>query len=154
MNLHGSIRTVGCEDRRGYSLLEVMLASTICAAALVPAMAILRDGMRNASTIDTRHMLHLFGVQMMEEQLATIGATWANGSQSGDFSADGHANLRYNVTRFDSAANGGIPNRLMAVTVTAYSDDNGNDALDAGESRTTFTTKVSKLANYEARAGS
>ena len=30
---------------RGYSLLEVMLASTICATALVPALAILRDGM-------------------------------------------------------------------------------------------------------------
>ena len=42
----------------------------------------------------------------------------------------------------------------MSVTVTAYSDDNGNDALDADEPQTTLTTKISKLATYENLAGS
>jgi hypothetical protein len=131
-----------------------MLASTICAAALVPAMAILRDGLKNASTIDTRHMLHLLGVQKMEEQLAIAAATWTNGTQSGSFAADGHPSIRYTVTRSDSVADGGIANRLMTVSVTTYSDENGNNALTAGEPSTTLTTKISKLATYEARVGS
>jgi hypothetical protein len=140
--------------RRGYSLLEVVLASAICASALVPALAILRDGILTAETIDTRHMVLLYGVQKMEEQLAIVAALWTQGSASGDFAAEGHANIRYSVTRSDSAGSGGITNRLMAITVTAYGDDDGDDTLDAGEPQTTLTTKISKLATYESMAGS
>src|SRR5262249_38272436 len=101
--------------RRGYSLLEVMLASAICATALVPAMAILRDGLRNATTIDTRHMLLLYGVQKMEEQLAVIGSTWTTATLNGDFATEGHSDIRYTLSRSDAAASGGMSNRLMAV---------------------------------------
>ena len=140
--------------RRAYSLLEVMLASTICATALVPALAILRDGMLATEKIDTRHMMLLYGVQKMEEQLAVVAATWTTAAASGDYAADGHPSIRYSVTRSDSGASGGITNRLMSITVTVYSDDDGDDALDSGEARTVLTTKISKLATYESLAGS
>ena len=139
---------------RGYSLLEVVLASAICATAIVPALAILRDGLLSAETIDKRHMLLIYGVQKMEEQMAVVAASWTTATQSGDFAADGHPNIRYNVTRSDSAGSGGITNRLMSITVTTYNDDDGDDNLDTGEPRTVLTTKISKLANYEALAGS
>src|SRR3990172_10186131 len=87
--------------RRAYSLLEVMLASTICATALVPALAILRDGMLATEKIDTRHMMLLYGVQKMEEQLAVVAATWTTAAASGDYAADGHPSIRYSVTRSD-----------------------------------------------------
>jgi Tfp pilus assembly protein PilV len=140
--------------RRGYSLLEVMLASTICAVALVPALAILRDGMLATETIDKRHMLLLYAVQTMEEQLAVVAANWTTATATGDFAAEGHADIRFSVTRSDSPASGGISNQLMRITVTAYSDDDGDDTLDSGEPRTVLTTKVSKLATYESIAGS
>ena len=63
--------------RNAYSLLEVMLASAICATALVPAMALLRDGLALADTIDTRHQILLCGVSKMEEQLAIVAARGA-----------------------------------------------------------------------------
>ena len=137
-----------------YSLLEVVMASAICATALVPALAFMRDGMTLAATIDTKHMLLTYGVSKMEEQLALVAASWIEGNDSGDFVAEGHANIRFLVTRSDAPANGGIDNRLMSVVVTTYSDDDGDDAMDAAEARVTVTTKTSKLVSYENKASS
>jgi len=141
-------------NQRGYSLLEVVMASTICATALVPALAMLRDGMSLAELIDTRHLLLSYGVSKMEEQLAIVAATWTQGSANGDFAADGHANIRFTVTRSDAPASGGIVSRLMNVSVTTYSDDDGDDAMDAAEMRTTLTTKIAKAVSYENKASS
>jgi hypothetical protein len=147
-------RTCERQKRRGYSLLEVVLASTICLTALVPALALMRDGMANASKIDIRHRMLIFGVSKMEEQLAIVAAGWTTGTATGNFATDGDASIRFTATRSDSGGSGGITNRLMNVSVTVYSDDNGNAALDATEMSSTFTTKVSKLVNYETMAGS
>lgn len=137
-----------------YSLLEVVMASTICATALVPALAFMRDGMTLATTIDKKHMLLTYAVSKMEEQLAVVGATWAEGTTSGNFAADGHANIRFTVTQSDAPASGGIDTRLMNITVTTYSDDDSDGTMDASEARITVTTKISKLATYENKASS
>jgi len=138
----------------GYSLLEVVLASTICMTALVPAMSILRQGMANASKIDTRQLMLIYGVSKMEEQVAIVAASWATGTVTGNFATDGAASIRFSATRSDAPASGGLTNRLMNVSVTVFSDDNGNSTLDAGEMQSIFTTKISKLVNYENMAGS
>jgi hypothetical protein len=150
------MRSLHLHQRRpaAYSLLEVVLASSICAAALVPALAILRDGMSAAERIDSRHLMLIFGIGKMEEQMAVVAASWATATLSGDFAAEGHANIRYTLSRTDAPASGGITDRLMNLAVTVYVDDNGNDTLDAEEMRTTLTTKVSKLVTYEGLAGS
>jgi hypothetical protein len=140
--------------RNAYSLLEVVMASAICATALVPALALLRDGMTLANTIDTNHMLLTYGVSKMEQQLAVIGATWFEGTTTGDFATDGHANVRFSITTSDAPASGGIDNRLMNVSVTTYSDDDGDDTMDAAEARITVTTKIGKLMSYESKASS
>jgi hypothetical protein len=137
-------------SRRAYSLLEVALASSICATAIVPALALMRDGMSNLTKIDIDHMLLLYGVQKMEEQQAICARSWTTGSTTGNFAADGNSSIRYSVTQSDSAGSGGITNRLMYISVTTYYDANGNSAMDTGESRLTFTTKVAKLATYQA----
>jgi hypothetical protein len=139
---------------RAYSLLEVVMASTICATALVPALALMRDGMTLADSIDKRHMLLAYSVSKMEEQLAVVAASWMEGTASGDFAADGHASIRYTVSRSDAPASGGIDDRLMNISVTTYSDDDGDDAMDAAEARITVTTKIGKLVSYETMAGS
>jgi hypothetical protein len=136
--------------RGGYSLLEVMLASTICATAIVPALALMRDGMANLTKIDVDHMLLLYGIEKMEEQQAICARSWTTGTATGNFSADGNASIGFSVTRTDSGASGGITNRLMFISVTTYYDSNGNGVMDSGESRLTFSTKVSKLATYQA----
>src|SRR5262245_46843724 len=139
--------------RRGYSMLEVVLAASICLTAIVPALAMLRDGIAFGDIIDTRHLLLTYSVSKMEEQLAIIGATWPTGTITGNFASDGQSTIRYTVTRSDAVVDGGIVGKLMVVTVTTYSDDNGNGAMDSSEARTTMTTKVAKLASYVTKAG-
>jgi hypothetical protein len=140
--------------RTAYSLLEVVMASAICATALVPALALMRDGMTLANTIDTQHMLLTYAVSKMEQQLAVIGTTWTEGTSTGDFASDGHANIRFSVTTSDAPASGGIDNRLMNVSVTTYSDDDNDDTMDATEARIIVTTKIGKLLSYETKANS
>jgi hypothetical protein len=135
-------------------MLEVMLASSICITAIVPALAMLRDGIALGDMIDTRHLLLTYSVSKMEEQLAVIGATWPTGTVTGNFASDGQSTIRYSVTRSDAVVDGGIVGKLMVVTVTTYSDDNGNSAMDASEARTTMTTKVAKLVSYVTKASS
>ena len=94
--------------RRAYSLLEVVLASSICATAIVPALAVLRDGIALGEIIDTRHLLLTYGVSKMEEQLAIVGATWTTGTVTGNFASDGQSSIRFSVTRSDAAVSGGI----------------------------------------------
>lgn len=138
--------------RRGYSMVEVVLASTICLTALVPALTVLRDGVTLGDIIDTRHLLLTYGVSKMEEQQAIIGATWPTGTITGNFASDGQASIRFTVTRSDAVVDGGIVGKLMVVTVTTYSDDNGNNTMDASEARTVLTTKIAKLVSYVTKA--
>jgi hypothetical protein len=114
----------------------------------------MRDGVALGDIIDTRHLLLTFGVSKMEEQLAIVGATWATGTVTGNFATDGQSSIRFSVSRSDLAGNGGIPNQLMNVSVTTYSDDNGNSSMDASEARITLSTKVAKLVSYATKAGS
>jgi hypothetical protein len=138
--------------RRGYSMLEVVLASSICLTALVPALAMLRDGIALGDIIDTRHLLLTYSVSKMEEQVAIVGATWATGTITGNFASDGQSSIRYSVTRSDAVVDGGVVGKLMVVTVITFSDDNGNNTMDASEARTTMTTKVAKLVSYVTKA--
>ena len=133
-------------------MLEVVLASSICMTALVPALAVLRDGIALGDKIDTRHLLLTYSVSKLEEQLGIVAATWATGTVTGNFAADGQASIRYTVTRSDAVVDGGIVGKLMVVTVTTYSDDNGNSAMDSSEARTTMTTKIANLVSYVTKA--
>jgi hypothetical protein len=139
--------------RKAYSLLEVVLASGICATALVPALALLRDGVTLADRVDARHLLLLCGVSKMEEHLAIVAADWTEGTFTGNFAADGHASVRYIVTQSDEAASGGIVDRLMNVEVTTYRDDDGDAALDADELRNVVRTKIGRFTSYANKAG-
>jgi hypothetical protein len=139
---------------KAYSLLEVVLASGICATALVPALALVRDSMTLADTIDKRHLLLLYGVSKMEESLAIVAATWSQGTSGGDFALDGHAHIRFISVCSDDPTSGGIADKLMNVSITIYSDDNGDDSLGANEMRTVLTTKIAKMLTYEIKANS
>jgi hypothetical protein len=135
-------------------MIEVVLASSICLTALVPALSMLRDGIALGDIIDTRHLLLQYGVSKMEEQLAIVGATWTTGTLTGNFASDGQSSIRYTVTKSDAVVDGGVVSKLMVVTVTTYSDANGNNTMDTGEARTTLTTKIAKLVSYVTKASS
>ena len=60
--------------RHGYSMLEVVLASSICLTAILPALAMLRYAIALGELIYPHHLLLPYSLCKMEEQLAVIGA--------------------------------------------------------------------------------
>ncbi len=128
------------------------MAVTLVAGTLVPALALIRDGLDLSQTTDEKALLTNYAVCKVEEHLALVAASWTSGTATGDFATDGFSNLRYLVTQSDAVADGGIVDALMHVQVTTYVDENNNDALDSTEPQCHFRTKIGKFASYEAIA--
>ena len=138
--------------RPAYSLVEVVAAIGLMTATLVPAMELVRDGVVRSAETDRRQLLALYAVSELEKQLAAAAATWATGAYSGDYAADGHADLRFDAAVSDDALNGGVPGLLMDLRVTAYHDANGDDVQGAGEMSCTYRTKLGHFVTYEVMA--
>lgn len=142
----------GNQRVEAYSLVELVCATALVGGTLAPTIALLRDGMELSRTTDRRLLLCNYCVSLMEQQMAATAVAWSPGDYSGDLAADGHADLRYTATRSDAASDGGVEGLLMHIRVTTYWDDDGDDAIGAGEKRCEFRTKVGKLACYESIA--
>jgi hypothetical protein len=138
--------------RTGQSLLEVIAASTIIAAALVPALRMMRDSLRISRDLETAELMTTLCVSKLEEVMAQTSATWELGNLAGDYAAQGRNDVRFLVIRSDEVAAGGLKDELMAVSVTVWHDKNGNSGKDAGEPGITFGTKISRLLGYQDKA--
>ena len=138
--------------RGGHTLVELAAAGTLLAVALVPALSFLRDSFVRSRQLATQNALTSFCTSKLDEHLALTSVSWATGSVFGDFSADGFAQIRFRVDRSDSAGDGGLSDRLMAVTATVWDDVNADAALDANEPSVTFSSKIAKLKRYEDEA--
>jgi type II secretory pathway component PulJ len=140
-------------SRRGQSLLEVIAASTIIAAALVPALRMMRDSLEVSRSVEEADLMSTLCVDKLEEHLNKVAATWDKTTASGDYAAlEGRSYLQFQVTKSDAVPDGGISDRLMAITAVVWNDANGNGGLDGGEKKVTFATKVSKSVSYKNEA--
>jgi hypothetical protein len=89
-----------------------------------------------------------YAVQVLENQAALVMQNWANGTVTGNFSADGYATIKYSAVKSDAPASGGLTNRLMHIQVTAYDDKDGDSVADSNEVKASIRTKVAKLTSY------
>lgn len=137
---------------RGYSLLELVLAVALVGGTLVPALALVREGLDASEQTDQRAMLANYAVGKLEEHLAIVASAWTTGVVEGDFAADGNDVVRFSVIRSDAVIDGGIVGELMHIQVTTYIDENGDDAYGASEPKCDFRTKIGRFASYEAIA--
>ena len=101
--------------RRGQSLLELVAATTILTISLVPALRMMRDAIRVGRTTETANLMATFCTSKLEQQLMQTAASWNPGTVSGDFTAEGYANLKFQVVMSDAVSDGGISNQLMAI---------------------------------------
>ncbi|REJ69003.1 MAG: hypothetical protein DWQ31_06160 [Planctomycetota bacterium] len=138
--------------RSGQTLIELVAATTMMAIAIVPGLELMRDGVRVSRELEAASAMTTLCVSKLEEHLADSAAAWTTTTTSGNFASEGYASLRYSVTRSDEASDGGITNRLMALSVTVWEDADGDTTLDAEESQVTFSTKVARIASYENEA--
>ncbi len=138
--------------RRGQTLLELVAATTILTIALVPALRMMRDAIRVGRNTETANLMTTLCTSKLEEQLMRTAAVWNPSTVAGDFSAEGYANLRFQVTMSDAAADGGIANQLMAIASTVWDDLNSDGNLNAGEPRVVLASKQARNVSYQKEA--
>lgn len=126
------------------------MAVALVAGTMVPAMELMRTALQQSIETDRRIAMASYGVSEMERLLAATAASWTTGASSGDFTADGQSDIRFESVRSDDPADGGIVDTLMDLRVTTFYDENGDDTLTAGEPHCDFHTKLGKFATYEA----
>ena len=137
---------------RGQTLLELVAATSIIAIALVPALRVMRDCLRISRETETANLMATLSASMLEEHLLRTAVNWNPTTVTGDFSAEGYPTIRFQVTRSDSSADGGIVNTLMSITATVWDDRDTDGNLDDGEPRSTFASKLARNVAYEQEA--
>jgi len=142
-------RSTAYRSRRpAQTLLELIAASTLVAVAMVPALKLIREGLKLGRETEAQQLIATYGVSKMEEHLAQVAAAWDTADEQGDFSADGNGTIHYEVTRTESAAEGGIDERLMVISVDVWEDADGDSNRDADELQANYRTKVANMSAY------
>ena len=136
--------------RSAHSLVEVVAATALMAATLVPAMQLVRLGIQKSAETDRHQLLSLYAASQIEQRLASTAMTWASATYSGDYTAEGHPSIRFETACSDDPLAGGLTDQLMDIRTTVYDDANGDDAFTSGERSCSFRTKIGKFATYEA----
>jgi hypothetical protein len=138
--------------RHGNTMLEVVAASVILAGTLVPALRMMRDSLGVARDVETNDMMTTFCASRLEQALSQTCASWNTNTEAGDYTAVGYSNVRYSVTKSDAGVDGGIPDRLMAITAIVWNDANGNGAFESSEKNVRFASKLAKSVSYNYEA--
>ena len=138
--------------RIGQTMLELVAATTIMGIALVPALRLTRDRLLRTQELERAEMRLTLCVSKLEEEMARTAAGWDLTARSGAMTTPGHAGLRFNVSKSDSLAVGGIPNALAVIDVTVWHDQDGETDMDANEHTVRLATKVARLLSYESEA--
>lgn len=136
-------------SRLAFSLLEMVMASTLMVSALVPTMAVMRDAMAKSRDLHRRNLLANYAVRVVESQAAAVMVNWTSANTSGNFASDGHTNVRFTCSRSDVPADGGLTGQLMHIQVTVFDDVDDDGSHDANENSVFYRTKVARLESYE-----
>lgn len=129
------------------------MTSALMALVLAPTLKVMRDGVELGRKIESREMVNAFCISKLEEQLALAAAEFTEATATGTFAADGYAQFHWQAIRSTDPSDGGMEDRLMAVTVVVWDDEDGSGTLGTSEPQATFATKVAKLALYQQAAG-
>ena len=134
--------------RLGHTLLELIAASTLVSIAVTVTMSLMRQSLELSHETEKRNMLVTLAVSKMEEHLATTSRNFVEADVTGDFNADGYSDCRFRVVKSSQTSDGGIPDQLMAITVTVWCDFDGDQSADAGELVVTLRSKLAKITAW------
>ena len=145
-------RATGVRTQRpGQTLLELMAATSIIAATLVPSLRIMRDTIKIGRETEMANLMATLSVSKLEEHLVLTAADWSESNQRLPF--PGYPGVFFQVVReLDNTAVGVTPGTLMSITATVWEDENGNQLWDAGEARSVFASKLASNVAYQREA--
>jgi len=126
----------------GFSLIEVLVAVLVIAAALVPLMQLFPGLLQQDQSDDVLTRLNTVAVRQMESTIASLRNNIASvASGSATCSDLPQCLVVWTVTTEASSATQGVGS-LLDVTVIACVDANANGACDAGELQVEDDAKV------------
>ncbi len=131
-------------DRNAFSLLEVVMGMMVIALILVPTTAMMSDVLRGETQRHERAELLQLAHGKQNEFAHLARVAFQDRQQNGSFASLGHPRLRFAVDCSDSASSGGIPNRLQAIKVSAWYDENNNLSQDGNEPSVSLWTAVAR----------
>lgn len=136
--------------RCGMSLLEVLAASTVMAAALVPALRLMADSLEQSRNMEAREAMATLAMSLLEFDAGQTAANWDLSGQvrTGLSRTVGVPGLVVQTRRSDAVVDGGVPGKLATVQVVAWQDTNANQIVDGQEMSVRFATKVARFVSY------
>jgi prepilin-type N-terminal cleavage/methylation domain-containing protein len=126
----------------GFSLVEVLVAALLIAAALVPLMQNFPGLLQENQSDEVAMRLGTVAVRQMESLVNTLRGN-ITGATSGSAACPDlpACRLVWTVTTEASSATAGV-GRLVDVSVIACTDTNGNGVCDPGEAQVRQDAKV------------
>lgn len=125
-------RNLPIPARRGSSLIDVVAASVLTAAVLVPSSRVLRETIRSSERLQARQEMLLQCQSLLESELQSTAQGGRLQTKRGRLRTDA-GDFRYELTASDRAVWGGQPGRLIAVSSLVWEDVNRNNRHDAQE---------------------
>ena len=131
--------------------MELLIASTLLAIAIVPALVLMRESMRVDRKIERRELLTTLCVSKMEEQLAllAVDTSWSVSNSTGTYSSDGYPHIHYTVQMTDDSSSVSSGGNLMLISTSTWDDENQDGVQQTSEPVTVFQTKVAQMTTYQ-----
>ena len=131
----------------GSTLLEVVAAAILATMVVAPTMQLLVRSHAVSERLNVEGVLENCCNSMINEQMVRQRSAFTSGETSGVLDVPGHPAIRYRVLASTDAADGGIPDRLMTLSVEVWEDANRNQQRDDRELFRQLWTKIARGPN-------
>lgn len=127
-----------------FSLLEVVLGMVVVGMLLVPTAAMMNDVMAGQGVQRYRIEMNHLALGKLSEYSMLSRAKFQSRRDRGNFRTQGYPEIAYKISCSQTTSSGGIPGRLLSITVDAWHDVNQNSGQDAGEASIRLWTAVAR----------
>ncbi|MCR9202273.1 MAG: hypothetical protein NXI04_26825 [Planctomycetaceae bacterium] len=127
--------------RSGSSLADVIAATVLTAAVLVPSTRVLRDSINTGRRLQVQQELLIGCQNVLETEMQAVSQSGRLRTSGGRLNSDS-GQLRYTVMSTDQPSTGGVPGLLIVVSALVWEDGNRNKRHDSGEPHVSLLCKI------------
>lgn len=127
--------------RKGSSLVDVIAATMLTAAVLVPSTRVLRDSISTSQRLQLHQELLIRCQNVLDAEMQRVSQGRRLKTSRGRLSSDS-GQLHYQVLSTDQTVAGGQPGQLIAVSALVWEDGNRNNRHDSGEPHVSLLSKI------------
>jgi len=126
-----------------------MIGCLMMAAVITPALVLVRQQLEMGREIARYQAMETFAASYLEQALAQRAADFHAFTMAGAVAGTAFSDLRYSVVGSTAPGDGGVSEKLLAVTSTVWRDEDSDTVLDNDEERITLASKLARMTQYE-----